>query len=212
MAAANLAGPIGWSRDLSAATDARVARMAEGMRGRSGWATGRTPATDPRIARGVEKRVGVKRGMYRRHREPSACIWATGDGYLAEVPNSCRLETVLDVKYPDLVDTCAAAMKSLYPEHKVARRAMKATCVVVYSHGCRWLSLFPHHGPGRKHERRIELVDWQQDLVPSRRSNSFADSSTRTVVALFGAKMGARILLLVRQPIERHHWFLLLGL
>ena len=57
MTAANLAGRIGWSRGLSAATDARVARMAAGMKGRQGWATGKTAATDPRIARGVEKRV-----------------------------------------------------------------------------------------------------------------------------------------------------------
>jgi len=188
MTAANPAGRIGWSRGLSAATDARVARVAEGMKGRTGWATGETAATDPRIARGVDKRVGVKRGMYRRHREalgigvplprgrqllaPTQFAdyvymlgMYLGDGYLAGPPTSCRFEIALDAKYPDLVDTCAAAMKSLYPQHRVARRTMKARCVVVYSHGWRWLSLFPHHGRGRKHERHIELTDWQRDLI-----------------------------------------------
>lgn len=28
-----------------------------------------------------------------------------------------------------------------------------------------WLCLFPQHGPGRKHERRIELEDWQSEIV-----------------------------------------------
>ena len=28
-----------------------------------------------------------------------------------------------------------------------------------------WLRVFPQHGPGKKHERRIELAAWQQDVV-----------------------------------------------
>jgi hypothetical protein len=28
-----------------------------------------------------------------------------------------------------------------------------------------WLCLFPQHGPGAKHTRRIELVPWQQSIV-----------------------------------------------
>jgi hypothetical protein len=120
MTAVNTAGRIGWSRGLSAATDA-VVRMAQGMRGRVGWATGKTAATDPRIARGVEKRLGVKRGMYRRHREalgigvplrsgPELLVPSQyadyvymlgmylGDGYLAGIPSSCRLEIALDAR------------------------------------------------------------------------------------------------------------------
>lgn len=178
----------GWSRGLTAETDARVARMAAGMRGRTGWATGKTAATDPRIARGVEKRRGVKRGMYKRHREalgidgPLPCgreflaapLFDTyvymlgmflGDGYLHGLPGSCRLEIALDAKYPALVETCAEAMSVLYPDHKVTRLTTKANCVVVYSYGWRWLALFPHSGSGRKHLRRIELAEWQQELV-----------------------------------------------
>ncbi len=88
-----------------------------------------------------------------------------GDGFLAGLPGSCRFEIALDAKYPALVETCAAAMEALYPERKVRRRTMKANCIVVYSHGWRWLALFPHHGRGRKHERHIELADWQRDLI-----------------------------------------------
>src|SRR5262245_56281495 len=28
-----------------------------------------------------------------------------------------------------------------------------------------WPCLFPQHGPGRKHERSIELVTWQQEIA-----------------------------------------------
>lgn len=28
-----------------------------------------------------------------------------------------------------------------------------------------WPCLFPQHGPGRKHDRTIELTDWQQRIV-----------------------------------------------
>lgn len=33
--------------------------------------------------------------------------------------------------------------------------------MILQSTGIDWSSLFPQHGPGKKHERRIELVDWQ---------------------------------------------------
>jgi hypothetical protein len=35
----------------------------------------------------------------------------------------------------------------------------------VESYWKHWPCLFPQHGPGRKHERRIALVPWQQRIV-----------------------------------------------
>jgi hypothetical protein len=35
----------------------------------------------------------------------------------------------------------------------------------VQSHWKHWPCLFPQHGPGRKHTRRIALVPWQQRIV-----------------------------------------------
>jgi hypothetical protein len=35
------------------------------------------------------------------------------------------------------------------------------SAVVLASCGHDWRNLFPQHGPGKKHERKIELVDWQ---------------------------------------------------
>jgi hypothetical protein len=38
---------------------------------------------------------------------------------------------------------------------------------VITSYWRAWPCLLPQHGPGRKHERRIELVDWQRVIVES---------------------------------------------
>ena len=38
-------------------------------------------------------------------------------------------------------------------------------CTYVKSVSKHWPCLFPQHGPGRKHERRIELEAWQQEIV-----------------------------------------------
>jgi hypothetical protein len=37
--------------------------------------------------------------------------------------------------------------------------------VMVTSYSRHWPSLFPQHGPGKKHERTIALEPWQQDIV-----------------------------------------------
>ena len=33
------------------------------------------------------------------------------------------------------------------------------------SYSKHWPCLFPQHGPGRKHTRKIELADWQREIV-----------------------------------------------
>lgn len=38
-------------------------------------------------------------------------------------------------------------------------------CVQVTACSKQWPTVFPHHGPGRKHERRIVLEAWQQRIV-----------------------------------------------
>jgi hypothetical protein len=87
-----------------------------------------------------------------------------GDGCLARYPRTYRLEIFLDPKYPDLIDECARAMRTVHTNHRANIRH-KAEEVVVNSYGIRWLRLFPQHGPGHKHERPIVLAGWQAELV-----------------------------------------------
>lgn len=38
-------------------------------------------------------------------------------------------------------------------------------CTEVGSYSSHWPCLFPQHGPGKKHERRIELETWQRAIA-----------------------------------------------
>jgi hypothetical protein len=53
-------------------------------------------------------------------------------------------------------------MRAVLPQARVhAYRPTPDNCIVVSSYSRCWLCLFPQHGPGRKHHRRIELLQWQ---------------------------------------------------
>jgi hypothetical protein len=88
-----------------------------------------------------------------------------GDGCISAHPRDVyRLRIALDERYPLIIDECAAAMKEVMPANKVGRVKRKG-CVEVSSFSKRWPLLFPQHGPGKKHERRIVLTDWQSNFV-----------------------------------------------
>lgn len=55
---------VGWAHGLTAATDARVARMAASKRGRPNWSRGLTAATNASIARNAAARTGQRRAPY----------------------------------------------------------------------------------------------------------------------------------------------------
>lgn len=38
-------------------------------------------------------------------------------------------------------------------------------CVEIYGYWRHWPCVFPQHGPGRKHDRAIVLVPWQERIV-----------------------------------------------
>jgi len=89
-----------------------------------------------------------------------------GDGCLAHGERVLFLRVSLDARYAGIVGECASAMRAVKPYgrvHVYPRRDVRM--VNVQSVGDAWLDAFPQHGPGRKHERRIELVDWQREIV-----------------------------------------------
>ncbi|GAA3068563.1 hypothetical protein FHS39_001976 [Streptomyces olivoverticillatus] len=45
------------------------------------------------------------------------------------------------------------------------KRRQKQGCAEVKSYSQHWPCMFPQHGPGKKHERRIVLEPWQQEIV-----------------------------------------------
>ncbi len=68
--------------------------------------------------------------------------------------------------WPGLMEECRRAMLAVRPGNSVTT-VQRQGCVEVLSCSKHWPCLFPQHGPGRKHERTIELEPWQQDIVSS---------------------------------------------
>ncbi|MFE9395996.1 helix-turn-helix domain-containing protein [Streptomyces flavidovirens] len=66
--------------------------------------------------------------------------------------------------WPGLIDLCKNAITAVRPEDS-AYALQREGCVMVTSYGRHWPCLFPQHGPGKKHERRIALEEWQQAVV-----------------------------------------------
>jgi hypothetical protein len=137
----------------------------------------------------ISKRLGVSRSTLRDWRDrpdhkalSSDCARCTnerlpggdyahllglylGDGCLSKLKKDVySLRIACDDKYPRLIDEAAAAIAALHPSRPVHRvQAIGYTSVVSYwKH---WPCLFPQHGPGPKHRRRIELADWQREIV-----------------------------------------------
>ena len=97
-----------------------------------------------------------------------------GDGCISEHARQVfRLRLFLDLRYPEIVKECEVALRLIMPRSKVnttARyghyvRRTEPSHVEISAFSKSWPCLFPQHGPGRKHERSIELLEWQWSLV-----------------------------------------------
>jgi hypothetical protein len=66
--------------------------------------------------------------------------------------------------WPGLADEAERALADVMPTSRVFRRA-RIGCHDIKSTSKHWVCLFPQHGPGRKHERKIELESWQRAIV-----------------------------------------------
>jgi hypothetical protein len=66
--------------------------------------------------------------------------------------------------WPGLIAAAKEALRSVKPSSAVfcARRKGMTEVKSTSKH---WPCLFPQHGPGMKHTRKIELADWQQVIV-----------------------------------------------
>ena len=71
----------------------------------------------------------------------------------------------MDVRYPGIIAECVAAMQAVMPTNRVNVQQLPYRAVEIGCFSKAWPLLFPQHGPGRKHERKIELAPWQQRIV-----------------------------------------------
>ncbi|MFD0904017.1 helix-turn-helix domain-containing protein [Actinomadura sediminis] len=88
-----------------------------------------------------------------------------GDGHIVHCRKGVyRLEIACADAWPGLIEEAAKTVGAVMPISRVGRRRHPG-CKLVGSYSKHWPCLFPQHGPGRKHERKIELADWQQEIV-----------------------------------------------
>lgn len=88
-----------------------------------------------------------------------------GDGHITQGRRSVyALSLTCCDSWPGLMAAAKAAMSVVMPTSSVFCVA-RAGCTEVKSTSTHWPCLFPQHGPGRKHARKIELALWQRTIV-----------------------------------------------
>ncbi len=91
-----------------------------------------------------------------------------GDGSLSLPGRSRRhtLEIACDAAYESVASEAEQALQTVFahaPVRSSRRRGTRCLRIRVTHAGA--LRAFPQHGPGRKHNRKIELTDWQRVLT-----------------------------------------------
>lgn len=92
-----------------------------------------------------------------------------GDGCISQPPQhrTPSLRITLDDAWPGVQQEAAAALRAVFPDNSIGW-VQKVGCHDLKVHSRHLACLFPQHGPGKKHERRIALETWQQEIVDAR--------------------------------------------
>lgn len=91
--------------------------------------------------------------------------WYLGDGHIAKARRGVFcLQIANDQKYPELNQEIAATIRLVKPTASPCLRTGQGM-IRIEARWKHWPCLFPQHGPGLKHLRKIELADWQLEIV-----------------------------------------------
>ena len=91
--------------------------------------------------------------------------WYLGDGHIAKARRGVFcLQIANDQKYPQLNQEIAATIRLVKPTASPCLRNGQGM-IRIEARWKHWTCLFPQHGPGLKHLRKIELADWQREIV-----------------------------------------------
>jgi hypothetical protein len=89
-----------------------------------------------------------------------------GDGCISAARRTWRLRIALDTKYPGIIADTKTLLTRCFPRNPIGEVSAHGGTMVVISLYCSHLPcLFPQHAPGRKHDRRIILESWQQEII-----------------------------------------------
>lgn len=86
-----------------------------------------------------------------------------GDGCISSAARTTSMRIACADAWPGLIQECKRALIAVSGRKVYLVKAQGCVSVtVLWKH---WPCLFPQAGPGRKHERKILLADWQRELV-----------------------------------------------
>jgi hypothetical protein len=88
-----------------------------------------------------------------------------GDGSIAHTRRGVyRFFLACCAAYPDIIDECRRSIRAVLPVNVVGQRS-RSGMVELNCYSTHWPCLFPQHGPGKKHSRRIALEPWQSHIA-----------------------------------------------
>ncbi len=134
------------------------------------WLAGNLPAHSRRGDEAVESRcIACGPGLHEFAVLTADYVYLLGlylgDGCISPHRRGVyRLRIALDAKYPGIIESARGAIGAVRVG-RVTTQLRAQNYVEVSSYWKCWPCFFPQHGPGKKHERRIELTDWQSVLV-----------------------------------------------
>lgn len=89
-----------------------------------------------------------------------------GDGCIKTMKREVyRLDIYNDSKYEALNRLIAMKIQEVFPHNKVNRPLSSENCWDIYVYSKNIPTLFPQIGPGAKYKRKIELLQWQLDII-----------------------------------------------
>jgi hypothetical protein len=87
-----------------------------------------------------------------------------GDGHISWHRRGVQaLSVSCSDDWPRIMDEVETAMRDVLAASVC--RVRRTGCTEIKSYSKHWVCLFPQHGPGMKHTRRIALEHWQEELV-----------------------------------------------
>jgi len=89
-----------------------------------------------------------------------------GDGHIVKAKRVYKLGITLFSEDLNIINRCRQALEIVFNENKISQRKRKnARAVEVYVYNKYLPLIFPQHGAGKKHNRRIILEPWQNEIV-----------------------------------------------
>lgn len=89
-----------------------------------------------------------------------------GDGYIVLMRRGVyKLQITMTAVYTKMIDECIGAIAAVRASGCRPNLQESIGCVNVYAYWKHWPCVFPQHGKGCKHGRRISLEPWQEEMV-----------------------------------------------